>query len=56
MLPTKGEAYELFWRAKVPLKMIMDQLQMSKSTLLRLLCYAKENPDSLSSPGKRELA
>ena len=43
MLPTKGEAYELFWRAKVPLKKIMDQLQMSKSTILRLLRHAKEN-------------
>ena len=39
---TRRVAVEL-WRAKVPLKKIMDQLQMSKSTILPLLRHAKEN-------------
>ena len=38
------------------LKKIMYQLQMSKSTLLRLLHNAKENPYIPVKPGKRELA
>ena len=41
------------WRAKVPFKKIMDQLQMSKSTLLYLLHHAKENPHVLVKPWKR---
>ena len=49
---TRRVAVEL-WRAKVPLKKIMDQLQMSKTTLLRLLCHAKENPDVPVKPRKK---
>jgi hypothetical protein len=42
----KRVAIEL-WRAKVPLKAIRDQVQMSESTLRRVLAFAKKNPDTL---------
>jgi hypothetical protein len=37
-------AFEL-WKAKVPLKDIRSQLQMSEATLRRILTVAKNNPD-----------
>jgi hypothetical protein len=33
------------WKAKVPLKEIRSQLQMSEATLRRILTVAKNNPD-----------
>jgi predicted DNA-binding protein (UPF0251 family) len=32
------------WKAKVPLKTIREQCQMSESTLWKILSHAKENP------------
>jgi len=40
---TKRVAVEL-WRTRVPLKKIREQLQMSASTLKRLLAHARKNP------------
>ena len=39
----KRAAVEL-WKAKVPQKAIRDQLGMSKTTLNRILAFAKANP------------
>jgi hypothetical protein len=35
------------WRAKVPLKAIRDQVNMSESTLRRVLAFAKKNQGTL---------
>jgi hypothetical protein len=48
---TRRVAVEL-WRAQVPLKKIRDQLQMSASTLKRLLAHAREHPDLPVKPRK----
>ncbi len=32
------------WRAKVPQRAIMKQLEMSKATLMRVLAFARANP------------
>ncbi len=32
------------WRAKVPQRVIMKQLGMSKATLMRVLAFARGNP------------
>jgi hypothetical protein len=41
---TRRVAVEL-WKAKVPLKQIRDQLQMSKVTLICLLAHARNHPN-----------
>jgi hypothetical protein len=41
---TRRVAVEL-WKAKVPMKKIMDQLQISKATLMCLLALARNHPD-----------
>jgi hypothetical protein len=40
------------WIAKVPFKKIMEQLQLSKATLVRLLAHAREHPDRPAKPRK----
>jgi hypothetical protein len=48
---TRRVAVQL-WRAQVPLKMIRVQLQMSASTLKRLLAHAREHHDLPVKPRK----
>ena len=40
----KSAAVEV-WKAKIPLKRIREQLQMSKRGLRNILAYAKKNPE-----------
>jgi hypothetical protein len=47
----KRAAVEL-WRAKVPLSNIRSQLKLSKSTLRRILAFAKRNPINPIIPRK----
>jgi hypothetical protein len=50
----KRVAVEL-WKAKVPLKSIRKQLNMSERSLRRILAFAKKNPDVPVQGGWKDL-
>jgi len=51
----KRAAIEL-WKAKVPLKRIREQLQMSERGLRNILAHAKKNPEDLVAKSRNKNA